>query len=111
MPPDFPEPLFETDFIAPTYTMSSSILTTSPIPDCGVQVSSSQYLVALQKTLDGLTTMGKEKEMEGQIPKHKEGSSQQPEMNKSPKAKEENRLGCSWVWLKTKLNRKSNQTD
>lgn len=33
--------------------------------------------------------MGKEKEMEGQIPNHEAWLSQQPKMNKSPKAKEE----------------------
>lgn len=31
MPPDFPEPLSETDFIVVTYTVSSPILATSPM--------------------------------------------------------------------------------
>lgn len=39
MTPDFQGPLSETDFIAPTYTMSSPILVTSPMPDFGEQVS------------------------------------------------------------------------
>jgi len=90
MPPDFSKPLSEADFITPTCTMSSPISMTSPMPDCGAQASSSWYLAALLKTLNGLKTMGKEKKMEGQISKHKAGSSQQPEMNKSSKVEEDN---------------------
>lgn len=81
MPPGFPELLSKIDVSTPIHTTKSPILTTFNMLDRDIHMPPSLYSIALLKALRGMTDMSKEKETEGLVPNHEEGSSQQPRMN------------------------------